>query len=91
MKPFNNEKEIAVKTMASENDSGPLLEPLEPYGSPFEELEQSAESHNMETCEDGPEGECILCAMRTCRWKEPFHFHHDGCPACTVYANKDEN
>lgn len=29
-----------------------------------------------------PEDECIVCAMIDCPHGEPFHYHHDGCPAC---------
>lgn len=27
-------------------------------------------------------GECGICARICCPHGEPFHFHHDGCPAC---------
>lgn len=27
-------------------------------------------------------GECSVCAAICCPHGEPFHFHHDGCPAC---------
>lgn len=38
------------------------------------------------TCSDGKngggDGECLACGMRDCPHKEPFHYHHDGCPEC---------
>jgi hypothetical protein len=27
-------------------------------------------------------GECGVCSEIVCPYKEPLHFHHDGCPAC---------
>lgn len=27
-------------------------------------------------------GECGICSSLCCPHGEPFHFHHDGCPAC---------
>lgn len=26
--------------------------------------------------------ECAACAEIVCPYREPLHFHHDGCPAC---------
>lgn len=26
--------------------------------------------------------ECVVCAERDCPYREPLHYHHDGCPAC---------
>ena len=34
------------------------------------------------TCRDDS-GECVVCAVRACPFEEPFHLHHDGCPACS--------
>ena len=31
-------------------------------------------------CEDP---ECAKCGAAICPHSEPFHFHHDGCPACS--------
>lgn len=28
--------------------------------------------------------ECMCCGARDCPHNEPMHYHHDGCPACTV-------
>ena len=28
------------------------------------------------------EPECLYCGVRACPFKEPLHYHHDGCPAC---------
>jgi len=28
-----------------------------------------------------PEPECSICGIIACAYDEPFHFHHDGCPA----------
>lgn len=33
---------------------------------------------------DKENGECSECAKIVCPHKEPFHFHHDGCPACAI-------
>lgn len=27
-------------------------------------------------------GECSECSKIICPYKDPFHFHHDGCPSC---------
>lgn len=29
-----------------------------------------------------PEGECEVCGTIICKYKDPMHFHHDGCPSC---------
>lgn len=29
-----------------------------------------------------PDAECYECGRIICPYKEPLHFHHDGCPAC---------
>jgi hypothetical protein len=31
--------------------------------------------------------ECETCATIICPHKEPFHFHHDGCPACAEHES----
>ncbi len=31
---------------------------------------------------DCPDMECVICGVRDCPTAEPFHYHHDGCPAC---------
>jgi hypothetical protein len=33
--------------------------------------------------------ECPICAKIICPFKEPLHFHHDGCPSC-CNAPKDD-
>jgi len=37
--------------------------------------------HMMTHCADA---ECTTCSEIVCPHGEPFHFHHDGCPACAV-------
>lgn len=32
--------------------------------------------------------ECIACAEIVCPYGDPLHFHHDGCPACSLYGDK---
>lgn len=32
-------------------------------------------------CKDA---ECIVCGSIVCPHAEPLHFHHDGCPACSL-------
>lgn len=27
------------------------------------------------------DGECLVCSIIDCAYAEPFHYHHDGCPA----------
>lgn len=34
---------------------------------------------NTKTCKVA---ECMECAVIDCPYKEPLHYHHDGCPAC---------
>lgn len=29
-------------------------------------------------------GECHMCSVIVCPLKDPLHFHHDGCPSCSV-------
>lgn len=28
--------------------------------------------------------ECVACGVIVCPYNEAFHFHHDGCPACST-------
>lgn len=35
---------------------------------------------DIEAC---PDQECWICGTKACPHGEPFHFHHDGCPACS--------
>lgn len=37
-------------------------------------------------CKGGLDGECMTCGAFVCPYGEPLHFHHDGCPACTMRA-----
>jgi len=32
---------------------------------------------------DKDSGECHVCSQIVCPHKDPFHFHHDGCPSCS--------
>jgi len=25
-------------------------------------------------------------AMYACKYREPLHYHHDGCPSCSIYG-----
>ena len=44
-------------------------------------MEQATE----ELCEQCPGGECCdQCAQIFCPYGEPLHFHHDGCPCCSM-------
>lgn len=29
-------------------------------------------------------GECHVCSQIVCPYKDPLHFHHDGCPSCVT-------
>lgn len=33
--------------------------------------------------------ECMYCASLDCPHAEPFHYHHDGCPACYNSFSED--
>jgi|WetSurMetagenome_2_1015567.scaffolds.fasta_scaffold42505_10 hypothetical protein len=47
------------------------------------DFEKEVKNHpKLKDCELGEAGECIICGYRDCPFKEPFHYHHDGCPAC---------
>lgn len=35
-----------------------------------------------------PDEECLMCSVRDCPHGEPLHYHHDGCPVCSVEAAK---
>lgn len=35
------------------------------------------------SADDCPDPECEICALRDCPFKEPLHYHHDGCPICS--------
>lgn len=37
-----------------------------------------------------PDGECYECGEIICPYREPLHFHHDGCPACTIHLAMKE-
>jgi hypothetical protein len=28
--------------------------------------------------------ECVICGARDCPANEPLHYHHDGCPVCSL-------
>lgn len=30
------------------------------------------------------DSECIVCGVIVCPHSDPLHFHHDGCPSCTL-------
>ena len=30
-----------------------------------------------------PVDECMVCSVRDCPFREPLHYHHDSCPACS--------
>jgi len=32
---------------------------------------------------DKEQGECSVCGRIVCPFKDPLHFHHDGCPSCS--------
>lgn len=36
------------------------------------------------TCRGAGDRECSTCGAFVCPYGEPLHFHHDGCPACTM-------
>jgi len=44
---------------------------------------------DVETCRNH-HGECMECGERDCPYKEPLHYHHDGCPACAYYGIDEE-
>lgn len=31
-----------------------------------------------------PDAECMDCSERDCPYADPLHYHHDGCPSCTM-------
>lgn len=37
--------------------------------------------HRIDSCTDD---ECSVCSLLICPHFEPLHFHHDGCPACSM-------
>jgi hypothetical protein len=43
------------------------------------------ENHTEPDCKDL---ECSVCGERDCPYHDPFHYHHDGCPACTIYRKR---
>ncbi len=42
---------------------------------------RSEHGHPLDSCDDG---ECMVCGVLHCPEGEPLHFHHDGCPACSM-------
>mgnify|MGYP000131395158 CR=1 FL=1 len=38
----------------------------------------------LSSCKGAGSGECSTCGAFVCPYGEPLHFHHDGCPACTM-------
>lgn len=39
--------------------------------------------YSLQDCDDP---ECLTCGIVACPYREPLHFHHDGCPACEQAA-----
>jgi hypothetical protein len=37
---------------------------------------------------DKESGECSVCSFIVCPHKDLFHFHHDGCPACSTECER---
>lgn len=29
-------------------------------------------------------GECLICGYADCPSNDPLHYHHDGCPSCSM-------
>lgn len=51
----------------------------------FGDIEAEATIVASHTCTDEQgdgDPECLACGARDCPHGEPFHWHHDGCPAC---------
>ncbi len=44
-------------------------------------LDALRDAHPRECCADA---ECMVCGVLECPECEPLHFHHDGCPACSM-------
>lgn len=44
-------------------------------------LEEVATHPELDDC---PDPECLICGIRSCPEGEPLHYHHDGCPACSL-------
>ncbi len=35
-----------------------------------------------------PVGECAICSQIICPHQDSMHFHHDGCPSCTIAVSQ---
>lgn len=44
--------------------------------------------HLLDHC---PDAECSTCSEIVCPFKDPFHFHHDGCPSCAIEAAMEKS
>lgn len=40
---------------------------------------------------DKESGECSICSIIICPYKDPLHFHHDGCPSCNSSSDSVEH
>jgi hypothetical protein len=45
-----------------------------------------AQGHKEPHCDDPVTTECSICGEKDCPMGDPFHYHHDGCPAETMGA-----
>lgn len=43
-----------------------------------------AESANHISTDQCPDVECELCSIRDCPYHDLIHYHHDGCPSCSL-------
>ncbi len=73
-------KKQQAALVASCKEKGELLERIATMGKQLDAL--------LEHC---PDAECSTCATIICPHGEPFHFHHDGWPACAEDPRDDDS
>jgi hypothetical protein len=53
-------------------------------------LAKSAGSLTDELLQQCSDCECIVCGVIVCPHADFLHFHHDGCPSCSLYENTSD-
>lgn len=72
LRDYEETRRAMEQVEAKANEVVPDLVDIEPH--------PSTEECKIEKCKE--------CAVRDCKWNDPMHYHHDGCPSCFM-AHRD--
>jgi hypothetical protein len=79
-----SEATIAEPEATITESEATIAEPEPDYDQEMAKLIADSKTHlPTGSCLDA---ECTLCAIRDCRFLEPLHYHHDGCPSCYFHG-----